>query len=262
MAEGKLLPYLDVPFQHASRAHPQAHEAPGLQRKRAGARACLARDLSRPRPSAAPSSPVFPARPKRISRNCWTSWSEAQLDRVGCFVYSPVAGARGQRVARHACLKRWAPSGALASWRCRKTSARRAWSARSTASSMSSWTRSTTSGAVARSAADAPDIDGLVYVTDGEALAVGDRRRVTVIDSDTHDLYAQAGRVNMARKRRARFGTGQRRRPRLGAYRRHACAGRGGHRIRRDLRLFDRCVRRRHSRRRRSRANSKPGCPR
>jgi len=46
------------------------------------------------------------------------------------------------------------------------------------------------SGAVARSAADAPDIDGLVYVTDGKHLAVGDRRPVRITDSDTHDLYA------------------------------------------------------------------------
>lgn len=46
-------------------------------------------------------------------------------------------------------------------------------------------------GAVARSSADAPDIDGLVYVTDGENLAVGGVVSVTITDSDTHDLFAR-----------------------------------------------------------------------
>jgi ribosomal protein S12 methylthiotransferase len=46
-------------------------------------------------------------------------------------------------------------------------------------------------GATARSSADAPDIDGLVYVTDGEHLNVGDRLNVTITDSDTHDLFAR-----------------------------------------------------------------------
>ena len=46
-------------------------------------------------------------------------------------------------------------------------------------------------GAVARSTADAPEIDGLVYVVDGHDLAVGEFAEVTVTDCDVHDLYAQ-----------------------------------------------------------------------
>jgi ribosomal protein S12 methylthiotransferase len=46
-------------------------------------------------------------------------------------------------------------------------------------------------GAVARSAADAPEIDGLVYVTDGQGLKVGDFATVRVTDSDAHDLRAE-----------------------------------------------------------------------
>jgi ribosomal protein S12 methylthiotransferase len=46
-------------------------------------------------------------------------------------------------------------------------------------------------GAVARSYADAPEIDGLVYVVDGEHLQPGEFAEVVITDSDAHDLWAQ-----------------------------------------------------------------------
>jgi ribosomal protein S12 methylthiotransferase len=46
-------------------------------------------------------------------------------------------------------------------------------------------------GAVARSYADAPEIDGLVYVSDGETLQVGEFAEVMITDSDEHDLWAK-----------------------------------------------------------------------
>jgi ribosomal protein S12 methylthiotransferase len=46
-------------------------------------------------------------------------------------------------------------------------------------------------GAIARSQGDAPDVDGLVYITDGHDLEVGEFAEVSVIDCDVHDLYAQ-----------------------------------------------------------------------
>ena len=46
-------------------------------------------------------------------------------------------------------------------------------------------------GAVARSSADAPEIDGLVYIDDGHALKVGDFVNVRITDSDNHDLWAE-----------------------------------------------------------------------
>ena len=45
--------------------------------------------------------------------------------------------------------------------------------------------------AIARSQADAPEIDGLVYVQDGASLSVGEFAQVSVIDTDTYDLYAE-----------------------------------------------------------------------
>ena len=46
-------------------------------------------------------------------------------------------------------------------------------------------------GAIARSSADAPEIDGLVYIEDGQQLKVGDFAEVKVNDSDEHDLWAE-----------------------------------------------------------------------
>ena len=46
-------------------------------------------------------------------------------------------------------------------------------------------------GAIARSSADAPEIDGLVYIEDGQTLNMGDLVSVTVTDSDAHDLWAE-----------------------------------------------------------------------
>jgi ribosomal protein S12 methylthiotransferase len=44
-------------------------------------------------------------------------------------------------------------------------------------------------GAIARSQGDAPDVDGLVYITDGHDLEVGEFVEVSVVDCDVHDLY-------------------------------------------------------------------------
>ena len=93
MADGRVLPYLDIPFQHGSPsvlkrmkrpAHCREHAASGST---PGAARC---PTSR---CAAASSSAFPARPTRSSRSCWHWMEEAQLDRVGCFKYSPVDGA-------------------------------------------------------------------------------------------------------------------------------------------------------------------------
>ena len=47
-------------------------------------------------------------------------------------------------------------------------------------------------GAIARSSADAPEIDGLVYISNGQTLKTGDFVNVRITDSDVHDLWAEA----------------------------------------------------------------------
>ena len=97
MAEGKILPYLDIPFQHASptvlkNMRRPAHGEKTLERIRSW------RAGSAPiSPSARPSSSASPARRKRISQMLLDWLDEAKIDRVGCFKYEPVKGAPLQR---------------------------------------------------------------------------------------------------------------------------------------------------------------------
>ena len=98
MAEGKVLPYLDIPFQHAApdvlkRMRRPAAQEKTLERIRAGARSVPTSRCARP------SSSVFRARPKRISTYLLDWLDEAELDRVGCFRYEPVAGAAANDLA-------------------------------------------------------------------------------------------------------------------------------------------------------------------
>ena len=160
-------------------AHPQAHEAPGQRREHAGAHPGVARDLPRHHDPLARSSRAFPARPKREFEELLDFLEEAQLDRVGCFAYSPVEGAAANalpdpvpeevREERRARFMASAGSGS-APRASRARSARRCacWSTRSKATSPSR----------AR-AADAPEIDGVVRVAKAAALRVGDFADVT-----------------------------------------------------------------------------------
>ena len=92
MAEGKVLPYLDIPFQHAS---PRMLK---LMKRPAHAENTLERihrwrECARTSRCAAPSSSASPARPKQDFELLLDWLREARLDRVGCFKYSPVEGA-------------------------------------------------------------------------------------------------------------------------------------------------------------------------
>ena len=88
-----LLPYLDVPFQHASPRILKLMKRPGRARARARAPRARGARAARTSRSAARSSSASPARPTPSSTSCSRSCDEAELDRVGCFAYSPVDGA-------------------------------------------------------------------------------------------------------------------------------------------------------------------------
>ena len=70
MAEGKILPYLDVPFQHASPRILKLMKRPAVAREEPRAHPRVARRSAPTSPSARPSSPAFPARPRPSSRSC------------------------------------------------------------------------------------------------------------------------------------------------------------------------------------------------
>jgi len=114
---------------------------------------------------------------------------EAELDRVGCFAYSPVDGATAND------LPGALPEAVREERRMRLMQHQEDISTRRLEAKIGS--RITVivddieeDGAIARSKGDAPEIDGLVYITDGEDLEIGEFAEVTVTDCDVHDLYA------------------------------------------------------------------------
>ncbi|MDP1526219.1 MAG: 30S ribosomal protein S12 methylthiotransferase RimO [Rhodocyclaceae bacterium] len=189
MAEGKLLPYLDVPFQHASPRILKLMKRPGdvdkVLERIAGWRKVVP-DLT----IRSTFITGFPGETENEFNELLDFLDVAQLDRVGAFSYSPVEGAAANALP-----------GALpdAVREERKARLMRHQEDISTQRLEAKIGRTMTvlvddideEGAIARSEGDAPDIDGLVYITDGHNLDIGEFVEVTVTDCDVHDLYAE-----------------------------------------------------------------------
>ncbi len=189
MAEGKLLPYLDVPFQHASPRilklmKRPANAAGTLQRIRDWRALCP--DLT------IRSTFVvgFPGETAAEFEALLGFLEEAQLDRVGCFAYSPVEGAAAN------ALPDPVPDDLKEERRARFMAVQEKIS---TARLQRRIGQTLTvlvdeagkDGAIARSAADAPEIDGRVIIRRGSQLKVGEFAKVKVTQSDAHDLWAE-----------------------------------------------------------------------
>ena len=189
MAEGKVLPYIDVPFQHASRRILKLMKRPAsgednLERIRAWRKIC---------PDITIRSTFiagFPGETESEFRELLDFLEEAELDRVGCFAYSPVEGAKAND------LPGALPEDVRDERRARlmqlqgKISARRL--KRKVGKTLEVLVDEVKpEGAVARSAADAPEIDGIVHIEGAGKLAPGDWAQVKVFRSDTHDLFAR-----------------------------------------------------------------------
>lgn len=193
MADGKILPYLDVPFQHASPRILKLMKRPGdveriLDRIAAWRQAVP--DLT----IRSTFITGFPGETEAEFNELLDFLDAAQLDRVGAFSFSPVDGAAANAL-----------SGALPEEvrEERKMRLLRHQEDISTQRLEAKIGRTLTvlvddideEGAIARTAGDAPDIDGLVYIGDGHELEVGDFADVTITDCDVHDLY---GRLSAA----------------------------------------------------------------
>jgi len=189
MAEGKLLPYLDVPFQHAS---PRILR---LMKRPASAENTLAR--IRAWREICPEITIrstfivgFPSETEGEFDALLAFLEEARLDRVGCFAYSPVEGAAANALpgqlpeeVKQQRLER------LMTLQARISAERLARKVGQTLTVLIDEVDE--DGAVARSSADAPEIDGLVYIEDGQALEPGQFASVIVHDTDEHDLNAR-----------------------------------------------------------------------
>lgn len=189
MAEGKILPYLDVPFQHASPRILKAMKRPAssentLARIRAWRAVCPELTIR------STFITGFPGETDAEFEELLTFLEEARLDRVGCFAYSPVAGAAAN------ALPGALPDAVREERRRRLMDVQADISAERLAAKIGQHIRvivdeADEDGLVARSAADAPEIDGQVFVNGFYDAAPGDFLDVQVVDASEHDLYAE-----------------------------------------------------------------------
>ena len=187
MSEGKVLPYLDIPFQHASPEILKAMKRPAAQEK------TLAR-ISKWReecPELTLRSTFivgFPGETDSDFAHLLDWLEEAEIDRLGCFKYEPVAGAAsnalGGAVADEVKQERW---NALMA-RQQKISARRLKRKVGTRQQVIIDEVGPTV-AKARSKADAPEIDGTVYLSSRRPLRVGEIVTAKIERSDEYDLH-------------------------------------------------------------------------
>ena len=188
MADGKLLPYLDVPFQHAS---PRILK---LMKRPANAEGTLKRirDWRAICPELTIRSTFvvgFPGESEREFEELLEFLEEAQLDRVGCFAYSPVEGAAANALPGPVpeAVKQERQGRFMAVQE--KISAARL--KRKIGKTMTVLVDEVgKEGAIARSAADAPEIDGRVVIRQGSKLKAGEFAEVKVTRADAHDLWA------------------------------------------------------------------------
>ena len=188
MADGRVLPYLDIPFQHASppvlkAMRRPAHQEETLERIRKWREIC---------PDLAVRSTFIVGFPGETEEDFTflLDWlTEARLTRVGCFKYENVDGASANAIAAQV------PEEVKAERHDRLMQHQQAISTSVLAGRVGKTIdvivdEIDADGAIARSAWDAPEIDGCVFVSDAGALQAGDRLRVVVGAADEYDLWA------------------------------------------------------------------------
>nr|Q31G14.1 RecName: Full=Ribosomal protein uS12 methylthiotransferase RimO; Short=uS12 MTTase; Short=uS12 methylthiotransferase; AltName: Full=Ribosomal protein uS12 (aspartate-C(3))-methylthiotransferase; AltName: Full=Ribosome maturation factor RimO [Hydrogenovibrio crunogenus XCL-2] len=188
MAEGKLLPYLDMPLQHADPDILKAMKRPGNVDK----------TLERIKKwrEQVPDLTIrstfivgFPGETEAQFQNLLDFIEEAQLDRVGCFQYSPVEGAVANDLAEPV------PDEVKQERFDRFMQLQQQISANKMQAKIGKTIQVLVDevdeeGAIARSKADAPEIDGMVFIPEGHHLNPGDFVEVEVFAADEYDLWA------------------------------------------------------------------------
>jgi ribosomal protein S12 methylthiotransferase len=196
MADGRILPYLDVPFQHASPRILKLMKRPAsseknLERIRAWRAAC---------PDITVRSTFivgFPGETEAEFEELLAFLREAELDRVGCFAYSPVEGARANELP--GALPEAVKEERLARFMEVQAGISRTKLARKVGRTLEilvDEVHGVVEGragndqtvAITRSHADAPQIDGIVRVKGAKGVKPGDVRRVRIRAADEHDL--------------------------------------------------------------------------
>ncbi|MBL1263928.1 30S ribosomal protein S12 methylthiotransferase RimO [Candidatus Methylomicrobium oryzae] len=189
MAEGKILPYLDIPFQHANSRILKLMKRPAatqnnLERIKAWREICPDITLR--------STFIvgFPGETEEEFEELLQFLTDAQLDRVGCFAYSPVKGAAAndlpdavpEAVKEERLARFMAHQAEISAARLQQRIGR---------VETVLVDEVVEEGAVARSQADAPEIDGQVYIDGAAHLKVGDLVQVELEEADDYDLWGR-----------------------------------------------------------------------
>lgn len=189
MADGKILPYLDIPFQHADSRILKLMKRPAaaennLERIKAWRKIC---------PDITIRSTFivgFPGETEQEFEQLLQFLTDAQLDRVGCFAYSPVKGAAAnnlsdqlpEAIKQERLVRFMEHQGQISAEKLRRRIGR---------VETVIIDEVVEEGAVARSKADAPEIDGQVFIDGAVHLKVGDFATVELEESDEHDFWAR-----------------------------------------------------------------------
>ncbi len=189
MADGKILPYLDVPFQHASPRILKLMKRPASAEdtlKRIEAWRAICPDIT----LRSTFIVGFPGETEADFKQLLEFLGEAKLDRVGAFAYSPIEGAQANALPdpvpeelKQERLARFMETQARISAAKLKARVGKTYEVLVDAVQ-------TDGAVVARSQAEAPEIDGVIYVEGAKDLKPGDFTRVRIVRSDEHDLWA------------------------------------------------------------------------
>ncbi|MBU6198862.1 MAG: 30S ribosomal protein S12 methylthiotransferase RimO [Xanthomonadaceae bacterium] len=186
MAEGKILPYLDIPFQHASPRILKLMKRPGssskvLERIRVWRKACP--DLT----IRSTFIVGFPGETQAEFDQLLAFLDEAQLDRVGAFAYSPVDGAKANELPDH--IAEELKQERLERFMAKQASISAAKLQRKIGKTLKALVdHADGDDAIARTGADAPEIDGVLRIRAGRNLKPGQFVDVRVEAADEHDL--------------------------------------------------------------------------
>ena len=191
MAEGKILPYLDIPFQHASPRILKLMKRPGAIDK-TRERIARWRDICPDITLRSTFIVGFPGETEAEFEELLDFIEETRLDRVGAFAYSPVEGAAAN------ALPDSVPEEVKQERLARFMELQAQISEEKLADKVGTTQRCLVDAidgelAIARSMADAPEIDGLVQIQDGRdaGLRPGDFVDVEIMGSDEHDLFGE-----------------------------------------------------------------------
>ena len=187
MAEGKILPYLDVPLQHASPTVLKSMKRPGTI-DRTLERIHKWRDICPDITLRSTFIVGYPGETEQDFELLLDFLTKAELDRVGCFPYSPVEGAQANALANQI------PEAIKQERFHRFMQLQQTISSKKLRNKVGQ-TLSViidevdAEGAIGRSMADAPEIDGVVYLNDENSVKVGDIVQVEIEHSDEYDLW-------------------------------------------------------------------------